>query len=243
MKHLVGSIKEYGLLEGLSIYLRLKNFQLDHIQVSNLNKPVHFRPGSTDICVFKQMFLGGDLGVSVLDSFYPATIMDLGANIGMASLYLINKFPNARIIAVEPDEDNARMFELNLKGHPNVELILGAVRGDHKNVKIVDSGRGASGYEIEEDELGKPAVTISDIREKNNWEYIDVLKMDIEGSEKSVFEGNFDSWLPKTKILFVELHERKIPGCEDALNEAISNYNFKRAKTGEYELLINQNLI
>ena len=135
------------------------------------------------------------------------------------------------------------MFNKNLSHFPNVDLILGAVRGDNKNVEIMDYGKGESGYVTEENVNGFAAITIGDILSNYKWDMVDVIKMDIEGSEKSVFETNSEIWLPKTKILFVELHERKAPGCTKIFNDAVSNFNFKRSKSGEYEVLVNLDLL
>lgn len=242
MDNFIGSLRNYGLIEGISLYIKLKNFQRDSISTSQLKHEVHLRPGSVDNCVFKQIFLKQDLNLPILDEILPETVLDLGANIGMSSLYLANRFPNAKIVGVEPDESNGEMYKKNLIHFPNVNFILAPIRGDHKKVEMKDYGRGESGYVAEESENGIVSITISDILNQFGWKSIDIIKMDIEGSEKSVFEENYESWLPKTKVLFVELHERKNPGCTEAFNNAVNKFNFQRSKSGEYEVLINQDL-
>ena len=149
MDNFFGSLRNYGLVEGLSLYLKLKNFQIDSISTSKLKHKVYLRPGSTDNCVFKQIFLKQDLNIPVLETFTPATILDLGANIGMSSLYLADRFPDAKVIGVEPDEDNGRMFKKNLQYFPNVDFLLAAVRGDHAKVGMKDYGKGAARYMAE----------------------------------------------------------------------------------------------
>lgn len=243
MDNLLGSLRNFGLKEGLSLYFKLKNIRRDHITVSSLPFKVHLRPGSTDKCVFKQIFLKQDLKIQAMDEVQPQTILDLGANIGMSSLYLANKFPEAHILGVEPDAANAEMFRKNLQNYPQVAFWQGAIRGDNMRVAQVDSGRGQSGYEMIVDESGLPAITIGDIIKKYGWKTIDILKMDIEGSEKSVFEGDIDDWLPFVKIMFIELHDRKVPGCSAALFNALKKYNFSHEKSGEYEVLINKDLV
>lgn len=245
MSSFLGSIKNFGMIEGLSLYTKLKNFQIESITTSKLQHKVHLRPGSTDNCVFKQIFLQQDLNIPILDKIQVDTVIDLGANIGLSSLYMANKFPKAKIIGVEPDESNGKMFNINLNHYPNVDFILGAVRGDHEKLEINDYGKGATGYMAEptKSQNGMSSITISDIMKKYQWDKIDILKMDIEGSEKSVFEKNYEDWLPKTKVLFVELHEQKAPGCTDVIRNAISNYNFEWKSSGEYEVLINKDYV
>lgn len=245
MHNLFGSIRNYGLLEGLSLYIQLKNFQIDGIETSKLQYKVHLRPGSTDNCVFKQIFLKQDFNIPILDNIQIQTALDLGANVGMASLFFAHRFPYAKIVGVEPDESNGEMFRRNLHHYPGVEFILGAVWGDYENLVVKDYGKGASGYVTERSSTGEgmSSITISDIMERYHWDNIDILKMDIEGSEKSVFEKNYENWLPKTKILFVELHEQKAPGCSKVFNDAIDKYNFEWSRSGEYEVLINRDLV
>jgi len=239
----VGSIVNYGLVEGLSLYLKLKNFQIDLISTSKLQHTVYLRPGSTDNCVFKQIFLKQDFNIAILQHLVVERVLDLGANIGMSSLYLANRYADAQIIAIEPDNSNGDMFKKNLEHYPNVNLIQGVIRGTNKKVEMIDTGKGESGYEARECENGLTGTTIMDIMQKYQWDTIDILKMDIEGSEKSVFEHNFEAWLPKTKVLFVELHEHKAPGCSKVLSDALANYNFEWSKSGEYEVLVNMDLI
>ncbi len=243
MDNLLGSLRNFGWKEGLMLYLKLKNFQRDHITISTLPHKVHLRPGSTDNCVFKQIFLKQDLNIPVMRIIQQQTILDLGANIGMASLYLTNRFPDADVLGIEPDAANGEMFKKNLNNYLRVEFRLGAIRGDNERVAQVDTGRGQSGYEMKTDNAGLPAITIGDIIQIYGWQSIDIIKMDIEGSEKSVFEGETESWLPHVKIMFVELHDRKVPGCSAALFNALKKYNFSHEKSGEYEVLINKDLM
>ena len=57
----------------------------------------------------------------------PQLIIDGGANVGYASVYFANKYPNAQIIAIEPDPENCALFYKNCAAYPNVELIQGAL--------------------------------------------------------------------------------------------------------------------
>ena len=59
------------------------------------------------------------------------------------------------------------------------------------------------------------AFSIPGIMKKYGFPYIDILKMDIEGSEYEIFKDKKClEWLPLVKVLIIETHDRKIPGCE-----------------------------
>jgi Methyltransferase FkbM domain len=69
---------------------------------------------------------------------------------------------------------------------------------------------------------------------------IDILKMDIEGAERQVFSGECGSWIARTRVMIVELHDRTWPGCADSLNNATKEFCFLRTERGENTILINQ---
>jgi len=79
--------------------------------------------------------------------------------------------------------------------------------------------------------------------QQRNWETIDILKLDIEGAEKNVFEKNFEKWLPKVKILIIEFHDRMIEGCSSTALKALSYYNFCSESKGENTIFYNQEFI
>jgi hypothetical protein len=61
---------------------------------------------------------------------------------------------------------------------------------------------------------------------ENGLEQIDILKIDIEGSEKELFESDYDYWLSRTKILIIELHDRLKPETSKTVFKALLNYQF-----------------
>ena len=69
--------------------------------------------------------------------------------------------------------------------------------------------------------------------------HIDVLKLDIEGSEKEVFEEGYENWLPKTKLLLVELHDKMKKGCSRSVLNAVNKYDFSFDIKGENIIFTN----
>jgi hypothetical protein len=58
---------------------------------------------------------------------------------------------------------------------------------------------------------------------KMNLEHIDILKIDIEGAEKEVFESS-SIWIGKIGIIMTELHESLRPGCKKAFYDATKEF-------------------
>jgi hypothetical protein len=55
---------------------------------------------------------------------------------------------------------------------------------------------------------------------------ISLLKIDIEGSEKEVFENNVDEWLPAVQTMVLELHDNVKKGCTSSLIHALRNTDY-----------------
>lgn len=105
---------------------------------------------------------------------------------------------------------------------------------------------GKWGIVVEEDEANGtiPAISIRSLMEKYKVDYIDVLKMDIEASEKQVFKDNYQEWLPKVKTIVIEFHDFMVPNCSRVFFEAV-NYSFKNYELkskGENIIIVNKDL-
>lgn len=67
-------------------------------------------------------------------------------------------------------------------------------------------------------------------------DFIDILKMDIEGSEKNVFE-NAKDWIDKVGMITVELHDRICMGCSRAFylaSREFTRYEMNGEKINAY---------
>jgi FkbM family methyltransferase len=111
------------------------------------------------------------------------TMIDLGANIGLFSLYAKGKA--RRIIAVEPTPDTFNMLKKLTANDPKIELLQGAAGGHDGQVTFflnkettINSIVNKVGEEITVD-----CYTINSIMKKFNLDYVDFIKCDIEGSE------------------------------------------------------------
>jgi hypothetical protein len=88
------------------------------------------------------------------------------------------------------------------------------------------------------------AVSIPALMKKHDIEFIDVLKLDIESSEKELFSQNFEPWLSKTKMIIIELHDTMKEGCAkqffETVNKVLPGYDL--SIKGENLVLVNKGL-
>lgn len=224
-------------LEGLLLLIKrkfLKNRVL-RVKVKGCLQPIYLRNGTSDITVFYQIFLKQSYEVDY--GFIPKTIIDCGANIGLVSVFYKIRFPNSRIIAVEPELTNFNLLVKNTRSYKDVHCIKAGVWNKETNLLIEDGDFGKWGFQVNEVNYSNKktvqGVSISYLMKKYNFEKITILKIDVEGSEKELFESNYENWLPRTEMLFIEIHDRFRDGASKSVFDAISKYKFSVIKKNE----------
>ncbi|WP_295962624.1 FkbM family methyltransferase [uncultured Bartonella sp.] len=211
------------------------------------------RIDDSDIRVFKQIFVDNEYDSLNLPET-AKTIIDLGANIGLSALFFIKKFPTSRIVAVEPDAVNFSIMEKNLeKFSKSVSFLQAAIWPTDGEVSLVEedddhTSLGAWGYRTEASNgnsgLSVKAVTIPTIMKQYGMDFVDILKVDIEGAEYELFEKNYEDWIDKVGLIIIETHDRFKPNSEAMVRKASSgrfdelpmkgeNLFFKKKAKGE----------
>lgn len=133
-------------------------------------------------------------------------IIDCGANIGLSIIYFKKIYPNARIIAFEPDKKIFKILKKNIQSFnlENVKLIQKGVWSKKSTMNFYSEGADA-GRIITNTHIDKTSkiytVKLNDFLNKT----VDFLKIDIEGAEIDVLESSKEK-LSNVKNLFVEYH-------------------------------------
>jgi len=176
------------------------------LRIPRYPHPIFIRGGQSsdavalyEVLVTQEYALTAELETSPL-------IIDGGANIGVASLYFLNRYPRARVIAVEPDPANLELCRMNLAPYGNrVTLIHGAIWKSGGRLTL-EMGRQEWLSRVRDDQSGSiEAFTIPSLMEHGDGK-IDLLKLDIEGSEGEVFGPDAREWLPRVRNIAIELH-------------------------------------
>lgn len=132
-------------------------------------------------------------------------LLDLGANIGCASVYLVRRYGFERVIVVEPVPDNVALARRNLMQNGVLaEVIQGAVGPTAGTVAFAEAadrnlGRIDSGGDVLVD-----LVTPQDLLALAGG-HISLVKMDIEGGEEPLLVADA-SWLCRIDALIAEFH-------------------------------------
>ncbi len=192
--------------------------------------PLWCRPGTSDLMMFAEIIC--HRAFRCLDRIKSARlIVDCGANVGYSSAYFLTRFPDSKLIAIEPDANNFAMLERNLSPYAgHYEAIRSAI-WSHPTGLVLSKDRLGAGLEcartVRPARLGEEAemhaLDIGTILERSGFDRIDILKIDIEGAERVVFEADCSLWLPRVDNIVIELHDIE---CRRAFHRAIAGEGF-----------------
>jgi FkbM family methyltransferase len=151
-------------------------------------------------------------------------LLDLGANIGMASVWLTKKYKFTRVIAVEPDSSNAALVRENLELNGINGRVLEAAVGPKVPWARFEPSEYSNLGKLSERGSPVPVTTVSTIVQTCAVTHLALVKIDIEGSEQSLFDGPLE-WLSRTDAIIIEFHPTVVdyPG----LTTLVSSKGFK----------------
>ena len=203
------------------------------LPLKGLQHPIHLRE-YCDPFFFAQIFLEQEF--APMRALEISSIIDLGGNAGMASVWFLNAFTRAKVITIEANPDNFSSLEANLRPYGDRAIIikggawwrrtpLALVRGRDEGVASVREALPGDDSSILMDGWDVPALMA-----RAGFDHIDLLKIDIEGGEVDLLLKAADRWLPHVRNLTIECHGAR---AEAALERALEPYIYQRQALGE----------
>lgn len=147
-------------------------------------------------------------------------IFDVGANIGSVTLAAARSFPNAHIYSFEPVRATYQILCENTKsygkriitynfGFFNVSKKFDIhITSFHGANSILDQSLNHKNVHPHIKEIGTENIevcTIDSFMSNRNIDKIDIIKIDVEGVEKEVIEGGWETFKNKVDNVFIEL--------------------------------------
>jgi FkbM family methyltransferase len=233
-------------------FARLKKDRLAKVHVRGIG-PVLVRTGDSDMAALRQVFTAREYDFtsrdptnrrvqaryrSVLAAGGSPIIVDAGANIGAASLAFASQFPEARIVAVEPDPANAALLRRNLEGRANCRIVEAAV-GAERGFVALHNDCPSWAVRTERSQSGVPVITIEDAFAQSGGDTPFIVKIDIEGFEKDLFASN-TGWIERSYVVVIEPHDWMLPGefSSRSFQEAMVRHPFEVCIRGENLLYV-----
>ena len=172
---------------------------------------VSLRPGTCDVILYDDILVHEQYGTFPLERV--RTVVDVGANIGLAAAYFLWRAPQARVIALEPDPVNHPLCVKNLAAFGDRVVVLRAglwsepcrIRVESANLGTWASTVSPASGAADPDTID--AFDMPTLLERYGIERLDLLKIDIEGAERGVFAASDLRWLDRVGCIQIELEE------------------------------------
>jgi FkbM family methyltransferase len=143
-------------------------------------------------------------------------VVDVGANVGVFSLWAARCLGAARIVAVEPSPRMARALLANLERNhvEHVTVLEVALGGQRREAVLYRRGAEVMDTLFQRDNYGShfeptgtvKIVTLEDVFTDLEIDHCDLLKLDCEGAEYEILFGASDTALAKVRHIAAEYH-------------------------------------
>jgi FkbM family methyltransferase len=216
-----------GLLAGAKCRFFRRPVQVV-VRVPFLASPIWLRLRTTDVELCREVLINRLYDCELLRA--PSVIVDAGANIGLVSVWYASKYPHAKVISMEPESSNFEMLCKNVETYPNIIPVRAALWNKKATVNLFDPGAGHTAYQTREntrsarpEDHSIPSMTIGQVMAAFDIGFIDLLKVDIEGAEKEVFESAAD-WIRHVGVIAIELHDDIRPRSSQPVRAATQDF-------------------
>lgn len=140
-------------------------------------------------------------------------IIDAGANVGVASAWFLLSHPDARLLAIEPVSQNVHWLRKNLATDDRATIIQAALGETEGEVLMALSAHSAEHAVGDRPGVGGSETVscrrLDRLLDEQGITTIDLLKLDVEGSEMDALAG-LGTRLRDVRAIVAEVHERQI---------------------------------
>ena len=185
--------------------------------------------GSNVLAIVPKEILDDDYRLTAIDFRPGDVVVDIGANIGIVALYLAKRYPDIRIVAIEPVPTTYRHLQENigLNGVGNITTLNCAITSDGRDLKmIVNPGHsgGSTGHLRDLKQPGHYNLTVqSRTLDSIFGEYVPercrLLKIDCEGAEYEILSSA--RCLNRVDHLGIEIHHNAFLASQGHTPEAL----------------------
>ena len=171
---------------------------------------IKMRSHSTDLDTFSLIWLLKDYSKHGLTIKPNDIIIDIGAHIGIFSLYASQFCTNGKIFCYEPSSENFELLQYNISQNhiQNIFPKNFAISGSNDTVTLyINPDKTANSiYDSTSKSIQVKSRTLQHIFDSNNLEICDYLKLDCEGAEYEIIASLPSEYFKKIKQIYIEYH-------------------------------------
>lgn len=227
-------VKAIKIIKNWNLYLLLYFGLLrdDRIFVFRNNFKAKIRAGTTDFYVLTNVWLLEEYDNKKLQIGKDDTVIDIGAHIGLFTIYVSQFCTNGRIYCYEPIKENYDLLACNieLNNIKNATIFQNAVTDKSSLARIFLNQDAAahSAFTKSSEYVDIMSVSLKDIIDSNKIEKCDLLKLDCEGSEYIILNSLPESYFGHIKKIVMEYHMAdKKPDLLQNLIKKLNALNYK----------------
>lgn len=185
------------------------------------------RPFASDAIIVKEVLVKQSyaplLSIVKMLSVDVSSVVDAGANIGTFTLFIKRAFPDASVIALEPEAENFHLLVEIVAANSlsRTSVLQAALWGENETLRIHEGFRGCRERELSyavmpedpgsanSDIPGVEGISVHSLLERFGLDVVDIFKIDIEGAEASVFANRWtvEDFFRRVRICAVEIHD------------------------------------
>jgi FkbM family methyltransferase len=142
------------------------------------------------------------------------TVVDIGANVGAASVYLATAYPEAQVYALEPGSSPLSLLRQNVASLHNVTVLPFGLHSSEKTLTLfhgkIDTVESSVSPSLRTTSESEPIQLLgaSQFLSSHGIDKVDVMKIDTEGCEVPILRS-LEKYLPEVKVLYVEYHSER----------------------------------
>ena len=191
------------------VYLKLTKKPTVIFETKNGIK-IMLRTNSTDLMALTHVWLIGEYSKQDFQIKKTDVVIDVGAHIGLFSLYASQNCTKGKIFAFEPIKENYEILESNkkLNDFSNIQSENCAISNVTSKITLYQSNdeSGHSKFIQTNNPVEVASKSLNDFFKENRLESVNLLKLDCEGSEYEIIDSLEDKYFEMTEKMIIEYH-------------------------------------
>jgi FkbM family methyltransferase len=219
LKHFPKAVTRFGFAGAVKLLASRKRLRrwlpdwTEHVPILDYPHPFHYRHGTTDKYIMADVLLDAQYEC-LMNLTGVRQILDVGANIGTTSVLLLNAYPQATLVALEPDPGNFAVLQKNIAPYGARAVALRKALWHRPEALAIERGSfrdgGAWSFQVKSGgaaDAEVDGITLPELMRLCQLDAVDILKIDIEGAERYVFDASIVPCLRNVKRIAIELHD------------------------------------
>ncbi len=161
----------------------------------------------------------------------PDLIMDVGAHVGAASVFLGRCFPNAELVSYEPNAGSARYLRDNLRFNriraKVIEAAVGGRAGVARLVGEAESCRSMLSWDVTGTGTEVEVLSFREELRRAQSFCRTLIKMDCEGAEYEILDATSDSDWEAVEAILLEYHPVAGRGGWAEIHRRLTSFGFE----------------